>query len=381
MSNWIGAAEAALQERPTEGVEVDVLPRATPPLLDAEGIRALLSPFIAAFLWAATVFRETQLHQTLDPLALLFRVLALALSVRALRLLIELSAKLRVRMSAARYGLALAPEGLLYRSPAGDLAIPREQVLDVRVRGDWDSKPGRRWAEVYLITHPDSTRYYVALPPLFERTPGVLAETLMRWRGVPAELSDAGASEPEPEPLATKLWERAARGELTKGVVAIRHGSAWLQRGPYASVLLGVAMLDGFLRMPAAARALLSQGPALLLAGALVFIPLAWVVYTRASLASRQGLALVLTPAELLVRSRQGLQRVAWSSVARTSVQTRMTWSILQGAHEARALLVERKGESSIQCSQAFIKTPVEVVAGLCDAYRKGLVRGAETAS
>jgi hypothetical protein len=375
MANWIEAASAALQGRPTEGVEVDVLPRALPPILDANGIRALLSPFIAAFLWAATLFRETQVHQALDPLALLFRVLALALSVRALRLLIELFARLRVRLAAARYALALTPEGLLFRSPNGDVVVPREHVLDVRARGDWAGKSARRWADVYIITHPDSTRFYLALPPLFERTPGILAETLMRWRGVRDAVTETDADNPAPEPLATKLWERVARREPTPGVVAIRHGSAWLQRGPYASVLLGVAMLDGFLRMPAEARALLSQGPVRLLAAALVFIPLGWIVYTRASLASRQGLALVLTPAELLVRSRAGLQRIAWSSVTRSEVRARTTWSILQGAHEARSLVVHRKDDAAIQCSEAFISTPVEVVAGLCDAYRKGWVR------
>jgi hypothetical protein len=198
----------------------------------------------------------------------------------------------------------------------------------------------------------------------------------MRWRGVRDAAADPEADNPAPEPLATKLWERAARREPTPGVVAIRHGSAWLQRGPYASVLLGVAMLDGFLRMPAEARALFNQGPARLLAAALVFIPLGWIVYTRASLASRQGLALVLTPAELLVRSRAGLQRIAWSSVTRSEVRARTTWSILQGAHEARALVVHRKDAPAIQCAEAFISTPVEVVAGLCDAYRKGLIRG-----
>jgi hypothetical protein len=281
-----------------------------------------------------------------------------------------------VRLAAARYALALTPEGLLFRSPNSDVVVPREHVLDVRARGDWAGKSARRWADVYIITHPDSTRFYLALPPLFERTPGILAETLMRWRGVRDAVTETDAGDPAPEPLATKLWERAARREPTPGVVAIRHGSAWLQRGPYASVLLGVAMLDGFLRMSAEARALLSQGPVRLLAAALVFIPLGWIVYTRASLASRQGLALVLTPAELLVRSRAGLQRIAWSSVTRSEVRARTTWSILQGAHEARSLVVHRKDDAAIQCSEAFISTPVEVVAGLCDAYRKGLVRG-----
>jgi hypothetical protein len=379
MSNWIRAAEAALEGRPSEGIAVDVVPGNAPALLDASGVRALVSPFLAGFMWAAAVFRETQAHQTLDPLALLFRVLALALSLRALRLLIQLSGRLRVWLARAskRYALALTPEGLLFRSPRGDVVVSRAEILDLREHsGDWGGKSGRRWADVYVITHPDSGRLFVALPPVFERTPGVLAETLMRWRGALEPPPEAARAAETPESLASKLWERVAQGERIPGVAGIHHGSAWLQRGPYASILLGIAVLDGFLRLPASARIQVSLGPALLLAAVLVVVPVGWIVFTRASLAARQGLALVLTPAELLVRTRAGVQRVAWSSVTRTEVQSRTTWSILQGAHETRQLVVHRKGEPSIQCGEAFLNVPAEVVAGLCDAYRKGSMRG-----
>jgi hypothetical protein len=375
MSNWIRAAEAALEGRPSEGIAAEVLPGSAPPLLDANGVRALVSPFLASFMWAAAVFRETQAHQPLDPLALLFRVLALALSLRALRLLIQLSGRLRIWLARQRYALALTPEGLLFRAPRGDVVVARAAILDVREHGgDWGGKSGRRWADVYVITHPDSDRLFVALPPVFERTPGVLAETLMRWRGAVEPASEAAPA--TAEPLVSKLWERVAQGERVPGVVGIRHGSAWLQRGPYASVLLGLAVLDGFLRLPPSARIQVSLGPALLLGAALVVVPVGWIVFTRASLTARQGLALVLTPAELLVRTRAGVQRVAWSSVMRIEVQSRTTWSILQGAHETRQLVVHRKGEPSIQCGEAFLSVPADVVAGLCDAYRKGLVRG-----
>jgi hypothetical protein len=373
MSNWISAAEAALAGRPSEDVSVEVLPRSVPPLVDAPGIRALVSPFLASFMWAAAVFRETQAHQALDPLALLFRVLALALSLRAVRLLIELFGKLRIRLALQRYALALTPDGLLYRTPRGDVVVPRHEILDVRERGEWGGKTGPRWADVYVITHPDSARTFIALPPLFERTPGVLAESLMRWRGVIEALPSPSSVEPS-EPLASKLWDRVAQGERIPGVTAIRHGSAWLQRGPYASVLLGIAVLEGFLRLPDSARVVVSLGPALLLGMALIVVPVGWIVFTRASLAARKGLALVLTPAELLVRTRAGVQRVPWSNTTRCEVQSRTTWSILQGAHETRQLIVHRKGEQSIQCGESFLSLPAEVAAGLCDAYRKGLV-------
>jgi hypothetical protein len=135
-------------------------------------------------------------------------------------------------------------------------------------------------------------------------------------------------------------------------------------------------MLDGFLRLPPAARAVLSQGPALVLGAALVFVPLAWLFATRASMRSRKGLALVLTPAELLVRARSGLQRIHWSDVTRCEVLSRTTWSLLQGTHQARAVVIHRKKDASIQCAEAFLSVPAEVVASLCDAYRKRTLGG-----
>ena len=384
MSNWVRAAEAALSGHNDDEANVEVVAKFPPQILDADGVRALVSPFLAAFMWAAAVFRDTQAHHTLDPLALLFRLLALALSVRAVVLLVRLLQRVRVRLQMSRYALALTPEGVLFRSPNTDIAIPREDVLDVRERGgDWGKRSGRRWAEVYVITNPDSGRMCVTLPPIFERTPGMLVESLMRWRGAAQATPDTDAGDAPTaeesaarEPLASKLWERVAAGERIPGVAAIRHGQAWLKRGPYASVLLGLAVLDGYVRLPASARVQVNTGPALLLAAALVLVPTSWFVMTRRSLAPRKGLALVLTPRELLARTRAGVQRVAWAQVTRIDISARMVWSILQGAHETRLLTIGQEREANIQCSEAFLGIPAEVVAGLCEAYRKGLVRG-----
>src|SRR4051812_28797165 len=107
MSNWIEAAEAALAGTLSSDAEVEVLRATPPPVLDAAGLRALLAPFFAGFMSAATIFREIQIHSPLDPLALLLRLLALALTVRALTLLIMLARRLRLRLAYARHALAL----------------------------------------------------------------------------------------------------------------------------------------------------------------------------------------------------------------------------------------------------------------------------------
>jgi hypothetical protein len=276
----------------------------------------------------------------------------------------------------------------LYRTPDMDLALPREDILEVRERGRWRDRGGRRFADVYVVTQPRSGRLFVALPPVFERTPGVLAERLMRWLGAPEPAdSDAEAEadaqqtavDPQPtatdsstpQPLASELWERVAQGERPAGVTAIQHGSAWLQRGPYASVLLGLAVLEGFVRLPAATREKVDVTVPLVLVAALIVVPIGWLLITRTQLKARRGLAAILTPTELLLRTRAGVLRVAWKSVQRIEIDSRAAWSLLLGAHEARTLIVRRKSAPPLQYHESFIGVPLEVLTALCDAYRK----------
>lgn len=374
MSNWISAAEAALRGKaasPSSDTEVEVVESHAPALLDVAFARALLAPFLAGIMWSAVVFRETQAGSPLDPLALLLRVLALSLTLRALRVLWALATRLRLWLSWKRYALVLTDEGLLFRTPETELVVPLADVLEIREQGAsaLAAGSGARWAEVYVITQPDSGRLYLALPPIFRRSPRALAELLMRWRGAPDPAAAIAAK--SGESLPSRLWERAAAGESLPGVAAIRHGYAWLKRGPYASMLLGLAVLDGFLRLPAAAQTAINPMPALLLAAALVIVPAAWVLFTRASLRVRRGLSLVLAPDELLTRTRGGIVRVPWSSVSKVEVQTRSSWSLVQGAYEARSLVVQRKRDANVVCTEAYLAVPVDVVAGLCDAYRK----------
>jgi hypothetical protein len=323
-------------------------------------------------MWAAVVFRETQSHSSLDPLALLLRVLALAMTLRALGGLWRFGQRLRLVLQWRRYGLVVTDEGLLFRAPDRDVVVPRSDVLDVREQHAvvGSSHSGGATAEVYVVTHPGTGRTHVALPPVFTASPRVLAERLMRWRGLGGEATPL--PEKSPEPLPSKLWERCGAGEVLTGVVAIRHGNGWMKRGPYASMLLGLAVLDGFLRLPDHAAQSINPLPALLLAAALVIVPAAWYVFTRASLRDRKGLALLLSPQDLLSRGRGGIIRAPWSSVSRVEVLSRSSWSLFLGAYTARTLVVHRqRGEAGVQVAESFLATPVEVVAALCDVYRK----------
>jgi hypothetical protein len=136
-------------------------------------------------------------------------------------------------------------------------------------------------------------------------------------------------------------------------------------------MLLGIAVLDGFVRLPRQAAQAINPLPALLLAAALVIVPAAWFLFTRASLRGRKGLTLVLSPVDLLSRGRGGVMRAPWTSVSRVEILVRSSWSLLQGAYSSRTLIVSRVREASVECAESFMEEPVEVVAALCDVYRK----------
>jgi hypothetical protein len=211
---------------------------------------------------------------------------------------------------------------------------------------------------------------------VFESTPGVLAERLMRWLGPPdaAESSEPPAA--DAQLLVSELWERVAHGERPSGVSAIPHGNAWLQRGPFASLLLGVAVLEGFVRLPEDTRQQLGASVPLLLLAALVIVPIAWLLMTRAQLASRRGLAAILTPAELLLRTRAGVMRVAWPLVVQIEIESRAAWSLLLGAHESRWLTLRRKNAPELRFQESFSGVPLEVLNALSEAYRKARISG-----
>ncbi|MGD8860173.1 MAG: hypothetical protein PVI30_09170 [Myxococcales bacterium] len=376
--SWIDRCERALGGEAVDGVDrSDPRP---PPVLDPAGRRALLAPFLAAFMWAAVVFREQLTTEPLDPMALLLRLLAVALTARTLVLGAMLLKRLRASLQRESHGLALCDEGLMLRTPRGDFPVPREDVVSIQEQGQWQNQSGRRWGDVYLVTRPDSGRLYLAIPPFFESSPGVLAEHLMRWRGAvqrPGDEDQDDAQEPaerEPAELASKVYDAAAAGERPPGTAVIPHGRGWLERGPYATMLLGAVVLDGYLRMPEAARAKAGVLALTVAIATLIIIPGFWYLATRIDIAPRKGLSLVLTPAEMLMRTRAGIHRVRWSQIERLEISSRAIWSILKGQHEARALVVHRKHDDTISYVEAFLGAPAEVILGLCDAYRKGIL-------
>ncbi|MDD9971641.1 MAG: hypothetical protein OXR73_35690 [Myxococcales bacterium] len=369
MSTWIDTAEAALRGEAPEGGEA--VPVVTPPVLDGTGTRGVIAPFMAAFFGAAAYLQE-QRSGPFDPIALGLRVLALSMTARTIVLGRHLWQRLQIRLAARNYGLALTDGGLLLRTPTADLALAREDILAVKERGDWRKRGGSRWNEVYLITRPRSGRAYVTLPPVFDQTTGVLAERLMRWLG-PVE----GPEDYEPPPpteLPSKVFEQAAAGDASQDLTVIRHGAAWLRRGPYVTVLVGIAILDGFVRLPAESRDQVGPMAPGLIVFSLLVVPILWALLIRYDIAPRRGLSLVLTPGEMLMRTRQGVHVVRWKNLDSLKLDSKRRWSLLYGQHESRSLVIARSNADTITYLESFLGAPVEVVIALCNAYRKGLL-------
>lgn len=368
---WIDIARRALDRR-EGGSDVELVPVEPPPLfLDAFGLRAAVAPLFAAVTWASAVLRERITEAPLDPMGMLLRLVALGLTVRAVLLGRELVRRLRIRIRASRYGLAITEEGLLYRAPDEEIAIAKSELVDVRIRGAWtETRASRRWNDVYLLFAPVDGRCFVALPPIFDSAPSALAERLMRFRGAPTDLDPPDF--PEPARLASKVYEDAAKGTLPEGGIAIRHGLSWLARGPYGTVLLGITILEGFARLPPDAWARLGITGPLLLSFCLLVVPLVWIAMTRRHVRPRMGLALVITPAEVLMRTREGVLRVPFRSLTRITVDARTTWSILEGQHTAHQLVFHRADAPEIRYDEAFLGVPAPVVQGLCEAYLRG---------
>ncbi len=373
MTTWVSRAEEALGGRAPGAEDTVVLRGQRPVLLDAEGMRAAAAPLLAAVVWASAAFVEMRAGTSVDPIALGLRVVALGMTLRVLVLGARMLRRLAVFGAAPRCALVLTSEGLLYRGPEVDVAIPREQVLGVAERGRWQERAsGRRYAEVYVVTDPESGRTHLALPPIFEDTPGRLAERLMRWRGGWEERE--GYEHPPPHELASKVYDEAAEGRPMPGATAVRHGRGWIAKGPYIVVLIAAAAADGIARGGPAVWSAIDPAVGGGLFLVLVAVLARWLWMERRDIAPQKGLSMVLTPSELLIRTRGGMLRTRWRDLAGASVASKRAWSVLEGMHEARQLVLSRRGEGPIRYDEPYLGLPVEVAQILVEAYRTGRV-------
>jgi len=381
--DWVDAARAAL-DRGTGDADpaTTLVETGPPPVLDV--LVGLTAVPLAGVAWAGAYFRELVAGQPLDPIALLLRALAFGLSIRALVALGQAVRRGTLWLRHRRFGLAVRDEGVVYRAPgrAQDVVVPRPDVLGVRERGDWRERSGARAAPVYLVHRPAGEAGgdgpWLALPPIFAGGPGLLAETLMRRVGRGGrrendEDEDAPADAAPDGPLPSQAYDDAVAGRPGPGVIALRHGRRWWLRGPQATVLLGLAILDGFVRLPRTAQVELAPVALGSVVVATVVIPLLWLALAGRDVRARKGLSLVFTSSALLLRTRRGVLPIAYEGIRRTVVDARNTWSPFTGSTERRVLILDRDQAEGgpVRYDEAFLGAPAEVVVVLIAAYRQ----------
>lgn len=373
------AAAVARREAPLPA-EWQVIEGRLPVLFDVEVFRAAGALLLAVAAWIAAFFLESVAQTSLDPFALALRLVALVTSVRFVLGAIALAPRAKIILRARTARLVLSPEGIAGVLPSEDFVLRRGEILSVAAHGAWHTRASARRSSVVYLVLSDPSRTHLTLPPIFEDNSGILTERLQRWLGRPA--FPESPVFPPPAQLASKVYDDAARGVRDVGTTAVQHGWGWLRRGPWATPLLALAVMDaglrgGLLRVETGAE---SSATAYMLLGALAlaclvaaFVPLGWVFYTRRDIAARKGLAMVLTSGELLMRTRRGVLRVAWPQLGRVSVDTRVAVSLIEGAVHQRTLVLKRKDGSPIRYEEAFLGVPAEVALELIEGYRAGL--------
>ncbi|MCU0675561.1 MAG: hypothetical protein MUE69_22550 [Myxococcota bacterium] len=379
---WIARARAALDgSGASEGSDVERIAIRRPVLVDRAVAVALVTLVVGVLLFVGAILRELQTGNPFDRLAMPMRFVGIVALLRGLVGAWALVGRLRLSGARDRYGLVLTDDGLVLRTPTGEHAIARARVLGAVEPGDWGARTGfRRFSFVYLLVVPDREgRAIVPLPPIFEESPGVLAERLVRWRGVSSARANEGTPEvaAPAERLASKIYDDAARGQPGAGVAVIRHGAGWLRRGPYAALLFALVFAEATLRLPSEISLGILPVAALVVCLA---IPATWIALTWRHVAPRRGLALVLTADEALLRTRAGVLRARWSEVPATSVESLTGWSLLEGRSVTRKLRFDRLDAPPIRYDEAFLGVPAEVALALVDAYRKGAIGRAESA-
>lgn len=364
---WIEESRRAGKGTPLAGFEV--LRGTWPPVLDGDGVRGIFVPSLGVVAGLGAYFRMLLGHDGFDPIALILLVLSVGLLARGSILFVQLAKRLRIAFRARKSALVLSKEGLFFTDGQHEQTIERTSIVSVLESGMWQSRRGTaRWSPIYIVGST-ADALLLTLPPIFEEGSGVVVERLMRWQGVrylPEEVTHEA-----PAALASQVYDDASRGIVSEGTLVVRHGNGWLTRGPYAALVLAVAIGLALFALPPASQQ--AVWPITLAAIALaILVPLGWIWLKRREIAVRRGIAMVLTPAEVLMRTRAGVHRAAWPKLQRTSIDQKRAFSLLGGMHMAKILVLKRKDDTPIRYEEAYLGMPVEVAQVLIDAYRRG---------
>lgn len=370
MDSWIDKARVALDGK--HDADVEVVGKRRPPVFDIDGVQAVTAPLVAACAWLGAIFRESVIGHPLDFWALLLRLFGLALTIRAVLLGWSLYNRIRAWLNTEKYGLALTREGLLLRTPGGDKALSREQIIGIRECSRQSGRTGHRWRDLYLVTRPETGSLYVAVGPFFDASSSILAARLTRWLGPVTPQASSGY--PNPNQPADMLFKQVRAGQRPQGVLAIPFGRAWIKRAPYASVLLGFAVLDGFIRFEPLAGTTIAPTVPLAIAICLIAVPLVWLIMVRRQLGPITRAALLMTPAALLISIRAQIEQISWSQYLRAEIVTKNVWSMLEGTYESRSIVCSDDQGFTVTISEAYLGIPAEVIVAAAEAYQQQIL-------
>ncbi|MBK8409833.1 MAG: hypothetical protein IPL19_17865 [Sandaracinaceae bacterium] len=177
-------------------------------------------------------------------------------------------------------------------------------------------------------------------------------------RSSPAELFDLYLAAPAAFPAA----------------YALPAGRAWLMSGPYAGVVFALVLGVHALAVP------LLRTPLTLLLLPVACAPLAlWWWRGRATRRARGGVALLLTPTQLIVRDAVGARSAPWSEVQAVRTESQPAWDMLRGARRAPLLVISRRGTPSLRLREDELGVAVPRALLRVEAYRSAV--GATPAS
>jgi hypothetical protein len=340
-----------------------------PGFLAGDAVHALTSALLAALVIAAAVLRTRLSTGPFDLIALLLRTASVAFVVRALIALARCAARVARDGRADEHTLSWSHDGILWRAPEGERWLSRNDVLGFCVPEERVVRGATvALAPLLVIARPHDEIVYWSLPPYFAADAEILRARLARVFTRDARVSEALLAPPAlaPEPR----YQRAAQGSLEAGQVRVPEGSGYRLRAPYGVLLALVFVLDAVLGAgPLRARI----WPTALLGVALALAALfGWFYWMRSRRAVRLGMAMLLTPEELLLRGKHGALSVPWTQLAGAEVTVKLAWSPLVGSYLVRVLWFATLDGARMPFDGSFLGVPPEVVAQLAEAYRAG---------
>jgi hypothetical protein len=220
---------------------------------------------------------------------------------------------------------------------------------------------------LHLVLKPRQGLRLLAVPPYFAANQEILEARLGRWLArdevAPATRFDPPPGYPE------ERYLRIAQGTLAAGELSIPEGLGYRMRAPYG-VLLGCFFAFDAVRAAGPLGGALIPGAVAACSLALAFL-VGWLAWMNRRRKSRLGIAMALTREELLLRGSAGTVSVPWGQLVATEVSVRLAWSPFFGSYPTRSLLLGTSDGERIAFDGGFLGVPAEVVAALCESYRR----------